>query len=300
MASKQDMDYSYSTIDHIFRLSMGENSDFSGARYNGDFSLTLEEAQRAKHQFMFESLRIQKGSKVLDMGCGWGPFLKFIKEKGAKGIGLTLSQGQLTACQNNGLEVYLKDCRKVSPSDFGMFDSIACVGAFEHFCSIDEWKAGKQEKIYKDFFNTVHKLLPKGGRLYLQTMTFGENMIEFKDMDINAPQGSPPYLLALMVKQFPGSWLPYGAEMVIDCAAPYFKLISNSSGRLDYIETINQWRKRFRNFNLKKYMLYLSLLPKYFTDKEFQHRVAVFRISPNKLCFEKGIMNHYRMVLEKY
>ena len=299
MASKHDLDFSYSTIDEIFRLSIGENGDFSGAMYNGDFSLTLEEAQRAKHQFMYDSLHIQKGNKVLDMGCGWGPFLKFVKDHGAKGIGLTLSKGQLSACQNNGLEVYLKDCRKISPADFGFFDAIASVGAFEHFCSIEEWQAGNQEKIYSDFFQTVYDLLPKGGRLYLQTMTFGENMIDFEDMDINAPQGTPPHLLALMVKQFPGSWLPYGNDMILNCAKPNFKLISSSSGRLDYIETINQWRKRFRKFNLKKYLLYLSLLPLYFTDKEFQHRVTVFKISPNKLCFEKGIMDHYRMVLEK-
>ena len=60
-------------------------------------------------------------------------------------------------------------------------------------------------------------------------------------------------MLALMIAQFPGSWLPYGPEQVIRNAQPLFKLISQSSGRLDYIETIGQWRKRFRAFNLKKY-----------------------------------------------
>jgi len=299
MANRQDLDYSYSTIDRIFRLSIGENGDFSGARYNGDFSLTLEEAQRAKHEFMSDSLRIKKDSKVLDMGCGWGPFLNFLKEIGAQGIGLTLSKGQLEACRKNGLEVYNKDCRNVTPEDFGLFDAVVCVGAFEHFCSIEEWQKGKQQQIYNDFFHTVYQLLPQGARLYLQTMTFGENMIDYNDMDINAPKGSPPHLLALMVKQFPGSWLPYGQDMILKNASPYFKLISSSSGRLDYIETIYQWRQRLRKFNLKKYLLYLSLLPKIFTNREFRHRVDVFRISPNKLCFEKKIMDHYRMVLEK-
>ena len=299
MANREDLDYSYSTIDRIFRLSVGENGDFSGARYDGDFSLTLEEAQRAKHEFMADNLRIRKDSRILDMGCGWGPFLNFVKERAAHGVGLTLSQGQLEACKTNGLEVYLKDCKKVTPNDFGTFDAVACVGAFEHFCSIEEWQKGHQEAIYQDFFHTVYQLLPRGGRLYLQTMTFGENMVDFEDMDINAPEGSPPHLLALMVKQFPGSWLPYGHEMITKNASPYFKMISISSGRLDYIETINQWRKRFRKFNLMKYYLYMTLLPKYFTDKDFRHRITVFRISPNKGCFEKGIMNHFRMVFEK-
>ena len=81
MADKQDMDFTYTTIDKIFRQSIGEMADFSGARYNGDFSMTLEQAQRAKHQYITEQLNIQKGTKVLDMGCGWGPFLNFMREK---------------------------------------------------------------------------------------------------------------------------------------------------------------------------------------------------------------------------
>ena len=41
MASKNDIDFTYTTLDKIFRLSIGETADFSGARYNGDFSLSL-------------------------------------------------------------------------------------------------------------------------------------------------------------------------------------------------------------------------------------------------------------------
>lgn len=300
MAGKQDLDFTYTTIDKIFRLSIGETGDFSGARYGGDFTMTLEEAQRAKHQFIAESLDIKSGSRVLDMGCGWGPFMKYVvDEKGGSCIGLTLSEGQAVACRKNGLDVYIQDCRQVKPDDFGTFDAIASLGAFEHFCSVEEWKAGKQEQIYSDYFKTVYDLLPTGSRFYLQTMVFSKNMIDFEEIDINAPKDSAAYICALMVKEFPGSWLPYGPEMVIKNAEPYFKLISKSSGRLDYIETIGQWRKKFRKFNLKKYGLYLSLIPKYFTDKEFRHQIAIFNISPNRVCFEKEIMDHYRFVFEK-
>ncbi|MCB0561905.1 MAG: class I SAM-dependent methyltransferase, partial [Phaeodactylibacter sp.] len=214
-------------------------------------------------------------------------------------IGLTLSQGQADACQKNGLNILVKDCRYVKPEDFGTFDAITCIGGLEHFCSVEEWKAGKQEKVYRDFFQTLYNLLPKGGRFYMQTMTFSKNMVDFEELDVHAPKGSAAHVCALMVKEFPGSWLPYGPEMVIRNASPHFKLISQSSGRLDYIETIGQWRKKFRAFNLKKYWLYLSLLPRYIMDKEFRHQVEVFRISPNRVCFEKEIMDHYRLVFEK-
>jgi len=300
MAEKKDLDFTYTTIDKIFRLSIGETGDYSGAKYDGDFSMSLEEAQRAKHIFIADNLNIKKGSKVLDMACGWAPFSKYItKERGATSIGLTLSEGQAEASQKNGMEVLVKDCRYVKPEDFGMFDAITCIGGLEHFCSVEEWKEGKQEKIYKDFFQSLYRLLPGGGRFYMQTMTFSKNMIDFEDFDINAKNGSAAHVCALMAKEFPGSWLPYGPEMVIRNAEPHFKLISQSSGRLDYIETIGQWRKKFRKFNLKKHWLYLSLIPKYITDKEFRHQVAIFRTSPNRICFEKEIMDHYRLVFEK-
>jgi cyclopropane-fatty-acyl-phospholipid synthase len=301
MAEQKDLDFTYTTIDKIFRLSMGEMGDYSGAKYDGDFSMTLEAAQKAKHKFIADSLNIGKGSNVLDMACGWAPFTRYIvKERGAKSLGLTLSQGQADACVKNGMNVIVKDCRNVKPSDFGTFDAITCIGGLEHFVTVEDYLAGKQEQIYKDFFQTLYDLLPVGGRFYMQTMVFSKNMVSFNELDVNNPdKQSASYMCALMVKQFPGSWLPYGPEMVIRNAEPLFKLVSKSSGRLDYIETIGQWRKKFRQFNIKKYLLMLSLIPRYIYDKEFRHLVAIFRVSPNRVCFEKEIMDHYRLVFEK-
>jgi len=233
------------------------------------------------------------------MGCGWGPFLAYAREIGADGVGLTLSEGQYHACINNGFEVYIRDCRSIGTDDFGKFNALVSVGAFEHFCSVQDYREGKQEKVYANFFEQAKDLLHPGDRFYLQTMVFGKNMIDLDQTDIHASRNSTAYIVALMMKEFPGSWLPYGSEMVEATARPWFRLISKSSGRLDYIETIGRWRKRFRKFNLKKYWLYLSLIPNYFTDREFRHRMAVFRISPNRICFEREVMDHYRFVFEK-
>jgi len=299
MAGKQDIDFTYTTLDKIFRLSIGETADFSAARYMGDFSKTLEEAQRAKHEFMAEQLNITEGTKVLDMGCGWGPFLKFMREKKAKAIGLTLSDGQYYSCKKNGFDVYIKDVRTVKPEDFGTFGAIVSVGAFEHFCSLEEYKAGKQDEVYKNFFETVYNLLPPGGRFYLQTMSFSKNMIAADQMDLNADKNSDAYIIALTAKHLPGSWLPYGSEMITRNAAPFFNLVNISSGRLDYIETIRVWRKMLRKFSFKKYALYLKLILEYIADKKFRHMIQVFRISPLKVCLERELMDHYRIVFEK-
>lgn len=300
MASQQDLDFTYTTIDKIFRLSVGQTGDYSGAKYDGNFSLSLEEAQRRKHQFIADSLHIGKGTRVLDMACGWGPFLTYLKGRGAEARGVTLSSGQAAACRENGLNVEVRDCRTITPETYGTtFEAVTCIGGLEHFCSVEEYQAGKQDEVYARFFNNLAALLPVGGRFYMQTMVFSKNMIPLEEISLDAPKDSPSYSLALMIAQFPGSWLPYGAEQVIRNAAPHFKLISQSSGRLDYIETIGQWRKRFRAFNLEKYALYASLIPRFLTNKSFRDLIAVFRVSPNRVCFENETMDHYRLVFEK-
>ena len=299
MAEQKDLDYTYTLIDRIFRICIGETGDFSGAMYNGDFSMSLEQAQEQKKEFIVENLNLRVGSRVLDLGCGWGPFLSFIKDKGMDGVGLTLSAGQAKACQHNGLDVHIMDCRAVQPETFGAFDAAVSLGAFEHFCSVEDYRAGKQDEIYQSFFKTVHNLLPVGGRFYLQTMTFGKNRIEYKDLDIHADKNSDAYMLALLERQFPGSWLPYGHDHVVETAKPYFQLIHSSSGRLDYIETITQWNKRSRRFKMIKYLFYLSLIPTYLTSKAFRKRVGLFGVSANKICFERELLNHYRFVFEK-
>lgn len=299
MADRKDMDFTYTFVDRIFRFSMGEHGDFSGAKYDGDFSMTLEAAQRRKHEFIEDQLGIVPGSRVLDMGCGWGPFLAFLASRGASGTGLTLSEGQVRACRRNGLNVQLADCREVTSRELGTFDAIVSLGAFEHFCSIEEWKEGKQDGIYKRLFENVADMLPPDGRFYLQTMVFGKNMIPFEEIDPAAPVGSDAWNVAALAAQFPGSWLPYGEEHVVRSAAPWFHLVNSSSGRLDYIETIRQWEKRYARFTLGKYLYYATLLPKYVTTPAFRQHIRVLLIPSNRMCFEREILDHFRFVFEK-
>ncbi len=104
---------------------------------------------------------------------------------------------------------------------------------------------GSRSEIYGDLFAAVARMLPDRGRFYLQTMVFGRNMIPYEEVDIDAPRDSDAWYLALMGRQFPGSWLPSGQAQIVACAAPHFRLMSSIDGRLDYIETIRRWRERF-------------------------------------------------------
>jgi cyclopropane-fatty-acyl-phospholipid synthase len=298
MADRKDLDFTYSLIDRIFRLSLGEMADFSGAKYDGDFSLTLEQAQERKHDFVVEQVGIGPDRRVLDLGCGWGPMLDVVRERGGTGVGVTLSSAQLEACRRNGLDARLVDARVVTADTFGGFDAVVSLGAFEHFCSPDEYAAGQQEEIYRQLFANVAGLLPDHGRFYLQTMVFGRNMIPIDEVDIDAPRDSDAWYLALLGHQFPGSCLPFGQEQIITSAEPHFRLVSSESGRLDYIETIKQWRKRFGEPSLQKTLLKLRLVPRYLTSSDF--RLAFTSgVSPNSVCFERELLDHHRMVFEK-
>src|SRR3954469_943057 len=214
MADRADLEFTYSLIDRIFRLSLGEINDFSGAKYDGDFSLTLEQAQRRKHEFVAEQVGIAPGRRVLDLGCGWGGMLDYIRRAGAEGVGITLSSAQVESCRKHGLDVHLFDARDLTPESFGRFDAVVSMGAWEHFCSPDDFAAGRQDDVYRDIFERVASVLPQGGRFYLQTMVFGRNMIPPEQVSKDAPRDSDAWYLAMMRAAFPGSWLPFGRDGV--------------------------------------------------------------------------------------
>lgn len=298
MATKDDLDFTYSLTDKVFRLSLGELADFSGAKYDGDFSLTLEQAQRRKHDYVGEQIGIAPGRRVLDLGCGWGPLLHYVREQGATGVGVTLSSAQAEACRRHGLDVHIKDALTVDRETFGPFDAVASLGAFEHFCSPENHAAGRQDEIYSNLFENIAGMLPSGGRAFIQTMVFGRNMIPVENISLDPPRDSDAWYLALMMHMFPGSFLPFGSEQVERAAAPHFRLVEKSSGRLDYIETIKQWRARFAQPSLRKTLVKVQLIPRWATSRDF--RLAFTSgVSANTVCFERELLDHFRMVFEK-
>jgi cyclopropane-fatty-acyl-phospholipid synthase len=303
MADRDDIDFTYSLTDRIIRLSLGELADFSCAKYDGDFSLSLEQAQRRKHEYVARQVGIGPGRRLLDLGCGWGPLLAYVRERGGVGVGVTLSRRQLASCRRHDLDVHLLDAREIDRGRFGGFDAVASLGAFEHFSSPEDYLAGRQEEIYGGLFARVASLLPVGGRFYLQTMVFGPNTGAEQARRIHASRALPErdtddWYLALLGRQFPGSWLPWGREQVVRCAEPHFRVVSALNGRLDYIETIRQWNERVGARSLRKTMLKFALAPRWLTSADF--RLAFTSgVSANQVCFERGLLDHYRLVFCK-
>jgi cyclopropane-fatty-acyl-phospholipid synthase len=75
--------------------------------------------------------------------------------------------------------------------------------------------------------------------------------------------------------------------------------VASTSGRLDYIETITQWNRRIGAPSFRKTLFKLQLLPRWLTSSDF--RLAFTSgVSANKVCFERELLEHYRLVFQKH
>ena len=298
MATRAEIEETYNYMDEIFRESFGEHADLSCAFFDGDLGKTLEQAQRDKHRLILDQLRIGPGSRVLDVGCGWGPLLEALGDRGAHGVGITLSTPQQETCLRGGYECYLMDWRDVTPATFGTFDGVTAIGSPEHFCSPDEYRAGLQDQVYARFFQLCSSLLRDGGRVYVQSMVWGRNAPAFEAISLDAPKGSNAYMTALLGAFYPGTFVAFGAEQLIRCASPWFREVYRSEGRDDYIATMDRWGA-YEDWSPRKLWLARKLLWPYLTDAGFRRKIAALRAGNNRECFRRDILTLCRLVLEK-
>ena len=130
-------------------------------------------------------------------------------------------------------------------------------------------------------------------------MVFGPNALEYDQVSLDAPLDSDSMALALMEWGNPGSWLASGLDQVVETASPHFKMLKATSGRVDYIETLTRWMKAFKRFDLPKYLVYASLLPRLIVTGQLKINLDFMKTNPNKVCFERELMEHYRIVFER-
>lgn len=313
MANREEIEAHYDTLGAMHALRMqdvegqGQHPDYTCAFFDGDFTKSYAQAQADKHAWIFDGLNLGKnlsGKRILDIGCGWGPMLNAARERGGEAVGLTLSPGQVAQCQKNGLDVHLKDYKDLGRTEMGIFDGIVSLGAFEHFCSVEEMRTGKQERVYRDFFRICAEHLPNGGKLYLQTMTWGKKVPDYHRFSLNAPVNSPEAILARMEYLYPGSWLPNGLKQLIDCASEHFEFVSHNNGRRDYLQTLKDWSDTTPNLlrpkTLPRTLRHaIPLAWNVLTNRNAWIQFQSVRRQDQRECFAREIMSHERIFFVK-
>lgn len=182
---------------------------------------SLEAAQEAKLDLICRKLGLQPGMHVLDIGSGWGGFLKFAAERyGISGLGVTVSKEQagLANERNRGLpvETRLLDYQALD----GRFDRIVSIGMFEHV----------GYKNYRAYFRKAASLLDPEGLFLLHTIG-GHHTVSHGD----------PWVEKYI---FPNGMLPSIAQ-IGKAIEGLFVMEDWHNFGADYDRTLMAWRDNF-------------------------------------------------------
>lgn len=182
---------------------------------------TLDDAQKDKLELTCKKLQLQKGQRVLDIGCGWGGTARYMAENyDVEVVGITISTAQAELakenCRHLPVKILMKDYRQL----LGKFDRIVSIGMFEHV----------GYKNYRTYFETIEKLLQDNGLFLLHTI--GSNT-----PSVHTDPWIDRYI-------FPNGMLP-SARQISSAFEDSFVLEDWHSFGPDYDKTLMSWHRKF-------------------------------------------------------
>ncbi len=214
----------------FFRLWLDSQLVYSGAYFSSP-SLTLEDAQIAKMDYICRKLNLQPGERVVDIGCGWGALaFHMAHHYGAKVQAVSNSHEQIIwarrrsgeLCLTHQVEFIEDDYRNISTP----CDAIVSVGMLEH--------VGARQ--YHDMGRVIQRVLDSAGRGLIQTI------------GLNQPH---PFNLWTRKRVFPGTYAPT-LRQAMDLFEPGdFTVLDVENLRPHYARTLEHWLERFENSSAK-------------------------------------------------
>ena len=178
----------YDPMDKIFRLIMGPFASVSNT-WPGDYGKatieTIRQAQQVKYQKYFEYLGLKEnaGMKMFEIGPGWGPFSDYCRNRGVDVTSVCPGYAQYEYLKKSGHNVHRSVWQEFTP-DNGPFDAIVTMGSVEHFATPSDYVNGKQDAVYRHFFDYCHALLKPGGRIGGQFMSFNGKECDYYKLQI--------------------------------------------------------------------------------------------------------------------
>ena len=230
----------YDLGNDFYRMWLDASMNYSSAWFEGKQAqelagADLQAAQNAKMHRALDEAGVEPGSRVLEIGCGWGAIAEAVaSERQAHITAVTLSSEQLAWAQkrlaDKGLsakaDLRFQDYRDLAPlHEQQPFDAIVSIEMFE--------AVGRA--YWPSYFDTLKRCLKPGGRACIQTITIRDDLFERYSRSSDFIQ---QYI-------FPGGMLPSPAG---------FEAMANAAGLVvekrltfgaDYAETLRRWRHAF-------------------------------------------------------
>lgn len=161
--SREVCERHYDLGNDLFQAMLDSSLVYTCGYWKG--ARTLNEAQTAKMALVCRKLGLKRGMRVLDIGCGFGSFMKFAVENyGVECVGYSLSREQIRLgrerCANLPIEFIEEDYRDIK----GRFDRVVSIGMFEAVGT----------KNFRSFMEVVARAMRPDGIALLHTM--GDNV----------------------------------------------------------------------------------------------------------------------------
>ncbi len=226
---------------------------------------TLDEAQEHKLEMICRKIGLKKGDRVLDIGCGWGSFIRYAAEKyNVNCVGISISKEQVKHGNENrnGLPIEYRFLDYKSLDE--PFDHIVSIGMFEHV----------GVKNYRKYMEVVHRCLKKDGLFLLHTI--GSSV---------SRNSADPWIDKYI---FPNSMTP-SAVQISKAVEKLFVIEDWHSFGYQYYRTLMAWYENFVHS--------WPIINKYY-DKRF-YRMWVLYLLSSAATFSARINQVWQIVLSK-
>jgi cyclopropane-fatty-acyl-phospholipid synthase len=215
---------------NFFRLWLDSQLVYSGA-YFPSSSLSLEEAQISKMDYVCRKLNLQPGERVVDIGCGWGALaLHMAKHYGVNVQAVSNSHEQILWARRRAAELRLTNQVEFIEDDYRNIstqcDALVSVGMLEHVGA----------RHYHDMGRVIHRVLDSTGRGLIQTI--GRNQ-------------PCPFNLWTRKRVFPGTYAPTLRQTMALFEPGDLSVVDVENLRPHYALTLEHWLKRFEESSAK-------------------------------------------------
>ena len=227
--SKENIAKHYDLGNDFFSLWLDKTLTYSSAIFK-EPNQELFAAQNNKYQKLIDLLKPSSGSKILEIGCGWGGFAEYLGTNyNVKLDCITISQKQFEFAKerihkcglNEKVNIQIKDYRDLKDK-------------YDHIASIEMIEAVGQNYL-DSYFNTIKNNLTPVGTVGIQAITINDNLFErYK----NKQDFIQKYI-------FPGGFLPSRNELQNCIDTNGLKFGEYNSYANHYSDTLIIWREIF-------------------------------------------------------